>query len=466
MTSNPEVRAFAGGRYVVERRLGRGGVGEVYLAYDRQLDRWVAVKCLHTATEADSERAESAIREARRLAALHHPNIVTVFDVVRDGDNVAVVMEYVHGHTLEDYTESAPLSMVQFRELARQALEGLAAAHATGMIHRDIKSANIMLAEATEGSFRVKILDFGLAKIQAEPSLQTMDQSGSLMGSIYTMAPEQLEQMPLDARTDLYALGCVFYQSLAGRVPFDGGSVPAVIAAHLQHRFVPLLDLRPDVPPALAAWVERLFALEPAGRPSSAGDAWREYEEAESVRRAAGRPVATRPIFSPSSPVVTPQGRTNLVPKLAAAAGVVTVVIVSILLLWPRESNLSAARNESAAASGGVVEEKSDEPEERVFAPEEREALLAALGEEVVVMGAAGRLGINKSGTIRFLNFAGTRRGDLSLVFFLRPDESEFTEENLGRYIGRKISVHGTLTEYRGDPQIKISSLDQIRTVE
>jgi tRNA A-37 threonylcarbamoyl transferase component Bud32 len=461
MSTDVPVREFAGERYVVERPLGRGGVGEVYLAYDRQLDRWVAVKCLHTATEAASERAEAAIREARRLAALHHPNIVTVFDVVRDGDDVAVVMEYVHGHTLEDYSGVGPFSMADFRELARQALDGLAAAHATGMIHRDIKASNIMLAKTQEGAFRVKILDFGLAKIQAEPSLQTMDQSGSLMGSIYSMAPEQLEQLPLDVRTDLYALGCVLYQTLANKVPFRGESVPAVITAHLQHRFEPLMQARPDVPPALAAWVERLFAREPDERPGSAVAAWKEFEAAEMAGKATPatmgaqapqvgtRPVGTRPVTQVASAAPAPKKR-NMLPVAAVAA--VVVIVGGFAWLLQGGNKRPDAQTEEYAG--------------RIYAPEEREALLAALGSDVVVRGTAGRLGINKSGTIRFLNFVGTSRGDLSLVFFLRPTESEFTEENLSRFVGREISVRGTLTEYGGDPQIQIASLDQIRPVE
>lgn len=268
MNEEPPREYLGGGRYAVERELGSGGSGSVLLAYDTTLGRWVALK--RVAFD------EAVLNEAAMMASFQHPNIVTIHDVIQEGGEVLFVMEFVSGHTLEDLQE--PLTEETFRALATQCLEGLAAAHAQGVLHRDIKPANIMLAPLPDGEFRAKILDFGQSRTLEAPSLQTIDQNGAVMGSIHTMAPEQLNREALDMRTDLYSLGCVFYQALTLRPPFEGGSVAEVVAAHLQHRFQPLETLRPDIPPALAQWVEGLFALDREDRPASAEQALRMLE--------------------------------------------------------------------------------------------------------------------------------------------------------------------------------------------
>ena len=194
---NSEQSATIGdGRYSIDRRIGVGGYGAVYLAYDTVLSRWVAIKrvdCLDSHSD--------PFREARQLASLQHGNIVTIYDFLRSDGEIFVVMEYVPGQNLNELTE--PMSLEFFTTFARQCLEALAAAHGIGLVHRDIKPANIMIAGTPSGGFQVKLLDFGLAKVLTEPSQQTMDHSGAITGSIHMISPEQLSRQPMDHRADL-----------------------------------------------------------------------------------------------------------------------------------------------------------------------------------------------------------------------------------------------------------------------
>jgi tRNA A-37 threonylcarbamoyl transferase component Bud32 len=456
-----------GGRYAVEYKLGQGGVGGVYLALDTQLNRWVAVKRLHTDTLESARRAELAMQEAQSLAALQHPNVVTVHDVLALQDEVCVVMEFVQGRTLESIAASAPLTFEDFVRVARQTLDGLGAAHRLGMIHRDIKPANVMVAGVSEGDFQVKILDFGLAKILSEPSLQTVDHSGSLLGSIHTMAPEQLEHRALDQRTDLYSVGCTLYYALTGRNPFEGDTVAAVITSHLQNRFTPLAPLRPDLPPALCAWVERLFSNAMDARPASANAAAAELAApaapVTSAVPAPAPPRGSKPVFVAERPAPKPVRSGIPVPVLLGAGIAVLVAgIGGVAFLGGGgggENRTEAVPTEPAAPAAPAPPATAVADE---VSPGDRARLLSLLGKPVVVRGTIGRYGENKSGTIRFLNFANSVRGDLALVFFVRSDEQEFTPARLRFLIGRQVTVRGTVSEYNGAPQIEISSMSQI----
>lgn len=279
-------------RYVPREVLGRGGVGEVLLAYDRQLQRLVAVKRVHLRIGESERRVAFAMEEAKRLARLQHPNIVTVFDVIEHKGDVVMVMEYLSGHTLESLP--AALTLQEFGEVARQSLDALAAAHSLGMAHLDIKSTNIMAIALTTGRLQVKLLDFGLAAMIDQQPAQPPLWGGGLLGSVYTVAPEQLTRKPVDARTDLYSLGCVFYHALSRREPFQGVSVKGVVDAHLRHEFRPLIERRPDLPPALCAWVEHLMSFAPDDRPESAAAA---LASLESLLAALSQP----PAFAESS---------------------------------------------------------------------------------------------------------------------------------------------------------------------
>ena len=261
-------------RYQIGECIGRGGLGSVYRAWDARLGRWVAIKRLHIDAGQAPEDPHAKLRvEANALAALQHPNVVTIHDFGSDEQGPFVIMEFVEGRTLAECVENAPFDCASFLDMAEQMLAGVSAAHRAGMLHRDLKPGNVMLTALAAGSFQVKILDFGLAKFAAHPMEQTVDNANTLLGSIYFMAPEQFRRAPIDARTDLYSLGCMFYYTLTGFHPFTGDTVASTMASHLQHEVRDLATLRRDVPEAVSAWVMQLLSLDPADRPASAAAA-------------------------------------------------------------------------------------------------------------------------------------------------------------------------------------------------
>ena len=245
-------------RYEVKGKLGHGGLGDVYLAYDTQLDRDVALKRVRPQEEGEAGTKSLAVdldREAKTLSKLQHPNIVTIFDVGHDEKGPFVIMEYLKGETLDKAIERGKLSAADFSEVVIQVMEGMVAAQSLGLVHRDLKPGNLMVNWLPSGRLQLKILDFGLAKFSKMAVPQTKDQEEGIMGSIYFMAPEQFERLPLDARTDMYSLGCIFYQLLTQQHPFEGSRGVDVMVSHLQHLVTPLHTLRPDLPAWMCDWV-------------------------------------------------------------------------------------------------------------------------------------------------------------------------------------------------------------------
>lgn len=266
-------------RYEIIKKIAQGGFGSVYAAKDCMLGRNVAIKRLLPPEQSASSDIASATfgREATTLASLQHPNIVQIYDYDMDDEGSFVVMELLEGETLGEMLHRGPMSMEDFLQLARQVLEAIGAAHEKGIVHRDLKSDNIFLHRPPTGGWVAKVLDFGLAKFSQQPSKQTIDQKGNIMGSIYFLAPEQFRREALDHRADIYSLGCVFYRTLAGEYPFQGDTVFATMDAHIQHRVLPLKDYRPDVPEKLEAFVMRLISRDPGDRPSDAHEALEEF---------------------------------------------------------------------------------------------------------------------------------------------------------------------------------------------
>jgi|GEM_PF-546375 len=293
-------------RYKIYEQLGAGGVGAVFRAYDNELKRWVAIKRLMIDTEAvgDKKLAADLRREADALASLRNPNIVTIFDVASDAEGLFMVMELLEGEDLADIVARGPLHYDDFKELASQTLEGLLAAHQHHILHRDIKPENIKVERLPGGRMQSKIIDFGLARAGLRARKQTEDQEGTVMGSIFYMAPEQLTRAPVDERTDLYSLATVFYEALSGRKAFDGESMSIVIDKHINHDIIPLHVVAPHVPPWLGAWVQRLMALRPEDRPVNAQQAIEELRAWEKM--------AAAPAMMPWMPVgygyAPPQG--------------------------------------------------------------------------------------------------------------------------------------------------------------
>lgn len=257
-------------RYEIKARIGIGGHGVIYEAFDQQMRRKVAIKRINTAGGAASEGEKSFQRETETLASLNHPNIIKIYDADQDGEGFYLVMELLTGQTLMDFVrQNSPIKLKDFHEFAVQALDALTAAKQVNVLHRDIKATNFFLERTAAGRLHVILLDFGLAKIAVKEDTQTRSVDDTVMGSVHFMAPEQFEMLPLDHRTDLYSFGVCCYFMLTGMYPFDGDSAPLIMAAHLQHRVVPLNQRRPDLPPGLAAWVHKLISRKPEDRPES-----------------------------------------------------------------------------------------------------------------------------------------------------------------------------------------------------
>ena len=276
-----------GGRYLLQAHIGSGGLGDVYRAWDEQLGRAVALKRVRM-QGGQNERTllEQTWREAMTTASLQHPNIVTILDYGLDAEGAYVVMELVEGETLEEVLARGPLQFGDFHRFAQQSLDAIAAAHAVGLIHRDVKPGNFMITRSVNaGLFNVKILDFGLAKYLDRPKPQSMDHLNSLMGSVHYMAPEQFQRLPLDQRTDLYSLGCIFYEAITGHPAFDGPNVSALIDAHLKAEPFSMKYLRQDLSPGLEKWVHRLLEKDPAQRMGSAAEALRTLPSAPACRQ-------------------------------------------------------------------------------------------------------------------------------------------------------------------------------------
>jgi serine/threonine protein kinase len=263
-------------RYEIRGKIGQGGLGAVYRGFDTRMKREVAIKRIPR-IEGDSKLQEESTRqllqEAGALASLQHPNIVTIYDVGTDEDGPYVVMELITGNTLDELIERAPLTWPDFREMALQTQEALIAAQELDLIHSDIKPSNLMLTWLPSGKFQIKIVDFGLATLTKSQSREELQQLEAVFGSIFFMAPEQFERVPLDARSDLYSMGCVYYHALAGMYPFNGKTGQEVMQAHLHHSVQPLQEVRADIPLWACDWIMWHLNRHPQDRPESARDA-------------------------------------------------------------------------------------------------------------------------------------------------------------------------------------------------
>lgn len=464
-----------GGRYELGDLIAVGGLGEVYRAWDRQLQRKVALKRIIAGGPVAGEAYTRALTEATHLAALQHPHIVTVYDFGMDDRGPYVVMELVEGETLEAVAARAAFPHQDFVKLAREALDGLSAAHAIGLLHRDLKPGNLMLKWGATSGFQVKLLDFGLAKISEKPTLQTRLVDNSVFGSVHYMAPEQFEGKPFDPRTDLYALGCLFYYSLTRQSPFTGETVAAVMSAHLSHQFIALGLLRPDLPKDLVDWVTKFFALRLEDRHASATAALAELEQINAPKPLpAPTPAATAPVAA--QPVV----RVKVVLP-AFALG----VLFSVLWFWliqpmlqtrPPEEEVPVVRRvrpapaaapATAAEPPGLAEILRPEDSRKPIDANDLVALRGKLGQVVLVEGVVTGANGTQKGDIRLLQFGQDYRTSLSLAFTqvnVRKDVPSL-EKLRAQFIGKRIRAEGTLTETQGTLRVLIDNMRQIQDV-
>jgi hypothetical protein len=246
-------------RYRLGRILGRGGMCIVYQAWDTRLERNVAIKRLEPPLNEDPRTRARFDREGRALAQLSHPNVVTLIDRGSTESEDYLVFEYVEGRSLKEMTRSGPLPVAEAGHIAGQVAEGLAAAHLAGIIHRDVKPQNILI----DRQGHAKVTDFGIA---TGADWTKVTRAGSIIGSARYMSPEQVRSKPVDARSDVYSLGVVMYEMLAGHPPFDGTSMPEIARQHLNTPPLPFSEIRSDLPPGLEKVVMRCLAKDPEDR--------------------------------------------------------------------------------------------------------------------------------------------------------------------------------------------------------
>ena len=268
--------------YQLVEKIGAGGMGEIYKAQDSRLNRLVAVKILSPGLSTDPERRRRFFQEAQAASALNHPNIITLYDIISEGDLQCIVMEYIAGKTLRDLIPAGGMPPTQALQYGTQIASALTAAHSAGIIHRDLKPSNIMVT----ASGLVKVLDFGLAKwVDTGLSGQTAEQTtveaaltreGSIIGTVSYMSPEQAEGKHVDARSDIFSFGDVLYEMVTGKRAFEGRSGISTLSSILRDDVRPIHEAAPDVPPLLEQIILRCLPKDPAAR-------WQSMKEIEGV---------------------------------------------------------------------------------------------------------------------------------------------------------------------------------------
>ncbi len=313
-------------QYQLGEKIGGGGMGEIYKARDTRLNRIVAMKVLSADMSADPERRRRFEQEAQAVSALNHPNIITIFDIVNDGETQYIVVEYVDGKTLFELIPKGGLPVPQVIRYAAQVAEALCAAHAAGIIHRDLKPANVMVT----GTGLVKVLDFGLAKLvdwpAAEPDGATVTMlptpltiEGSLLGTVNYMSPEQAEGKKLDARSDVFSFGAVLYEMLTGHSAFRGDSVVSTLTSVLRDEAPPIREVVPDVPAELERIVNTCLKKNPADRFQSMQEVQTALEQ---LRRQADSGTLGR------ATVILPLPRARRFPLILAVIAILAAVAI------------------------------------------------------------------------------------------------------------------------------------------
>src|SRR5579885_644453 len=365
--------------YQFLEKLGAGGMGDIWKAMDTRLNRFVAVKVLTSSAAGDPERRRRFIQEAQAASALNHPNIITIHDIVSEGDTEFMVMEFVAGKTLVDLIPKGGLRVPQVLKYGVQMSDALQAAHAAGIIHRDLKPGNVMVTD----SGLVKILDFGLAKLTDRAPVtqigapadatQTIAESpltteGSIIGTVSYMSPEQAQGKKVDTRSDIFSFGVVLYEMATGNRAFEGDNAVSTLSAILRDEVRSISEVSPDVPPQLEQVISRCLRKDPDDRWQTMKDvqmalaALKHESDSGSLYRA--RMPEIQPAPPPSAKPPAKAARKGIPAGLAAGivAGVVVLGAIGGGIWWNKHGHQAQAPASAAAAVAAPAEPAAAPP--------------------------------------------------------------------------------------------------------
>ena len=310
------------GRYELEKLVGSGGMSNVFRAHDRLLERTVALKILHEQYTRDEDYVERFRREARAVAQLAHPNIVTVIDRGEQDGRQFIVFEYVDGQNLKDLSARGPLEAHEAIRLTLQVARALSFAHGRGLVHRDVKPQNVLLNDDGQA----KVTDFGIAR---SLDVHGVTQTGTVLGTSDYIAPEQARGLKVDPKTDIYSLGAVLYELLTGEVPYSGDNFVAVAMRHVNEPPPSVLDHRPDCPLRLDLAIQRAMAKDPQDRFQSMDDFVVELEGCLGELDGRGDEGATMIVPAPPKPRRTRPRRDRRIPAVPLLLVLLAVLLVA-----------------------------------------------------------------------------------------------------------------------------------------
>jgi serine/threonine protein kinase/Leucine-rich repeat (LRR) protein len=464
------------GKYRIQKELGRGGMGAVYLAFDERLQRKVALKVMLPRAAADATARERFLREARAAAQISSDHVVNIFEADEIDGTPYIALQFLQGYPLDEYLrKKGDLTIPQVVRIAADTALGLSKAHKLGIVHRDIKPGNLWL-EAPAG--RVKILDFGLAKPVVGSEAAELTGSGAVMGTPAYMAPEQGMGQPVDVRADLFSLGCVLYRLCTGKLPFDRPTIMAILKAIATEEPPPVRKVNPAVPEPLADLIRRLMAKKPDQRPASAEAVVKELDRISALLKAGDKAEASTSqphvVYVPVAvSIVQPnpfedigeastnfdslQPKAELPPKPpnkfpaklvgGLALGLVAIVAAGIIIKITNKDGTTTtievpdgSKIEVNGKTVQVTPPKTEPPKKETPVPPANAGTEREIAKWVLSMGGVVTANWQEPGgkhtSARFVNPADLPKADLRLVYVEFVNTPKLTDEGLAKLQG------------------------------